>query len=156
MLIEIAVVLASIFPAVIVGATIAHQLTEWQPFVAVMQVVIGALIGLAAVKFIGLAPLVIVGTITASQTINVIASSVKLWNRRQRNKALNGDYGEVTKWAAEMTKNGDMEFATAIQALPEKELMEIGIVADSKEELRKLVVERFNKLADDNLPEDFA
>lgn len=156
MLIEIAIVLASIIPSVVVGATIAHQLTEWQPFVGVMQAIVGALIGLAAVEFIGLAPLVIVGTITASQTINVIASSVKLWNRRQRKKALDGDYGEVTQWAAELTKSGDMEFATAIQAMPDSELMEIGIIADSKEELRELVIERFDELADESLPEDFA
>ncbi len=155
MLIEIVVVIASILPATIVGAIIAHQLTEWQPFVGVMQAVVGAGIGLAVVQFMGLALWVAVATTIASQTINVVAGSVKLWNRRQRTKALDGDYGEVTQWAAEMTQDGDMAFATAIQALPENERMEIGIVAESKEELRELTMERFDELADD-VPEDFA
>jgi len=155
MLIETAIVLVSILPATVVGAIIAHKLTEWQPFVGVMQAVVGALIGLAAVEFIGLALWVAVATTIASQTINVIAASVKAWNRRQRSKALDGDYGEVTQWAAEMTKNGDMEFATAIQALPKNERMEIGVIAESKEELRELTMERFDELAED-VPEDFA
>jgi len=155
MLIETGVVLISILPATVVGAIIAHRLTEWQPFVGVMQALVGAAIGLAAVEFIGLALWVAVATTIASQTINVIAASIKLWNRRQREKALNGDYGEVTQWAAEITRDGDMAFAQAIQALPDSEKTEIKIIADSKEELRELTMERFDELADD-VPEDFA
>lgn len=155
MLIEIAIVLASIIPATVVGAIIAHQLTEWLPFVGVMQAIIGALIGLAAVEFIGLALWVAVATTLASQTINVIAKSTKMWNQRKRSKALDGDYGEVTQWAAEITRDGDREFAIAVQALPKSERREIKIIAESKEELRELTIERFDELTDD-IPEDFA
>jgi hypothetical protein len=156
MVIEIVIVLASILPATIVGATIAHQLTEWPPFVAVMQAIVGAVIGLAVVEFIGLAPWLVVATIIASQTINVIGASIKMWNRRQRKKALNGDYGDVTMWAVEIAQDGDPEFVMAIQALPDSEKMELGIIANDKEELRELVIERFDELADEQIPEDFA
>jgi hypothetical protein len=156
MLIEIAIVLASIIPSTVLGAKIAHQLSEDQRFIGVMQALVGVVIGVIAIKVIGLALWVGVATTIASQTINAIAALVKMWNRRQRNKALDGDYGQITQWAAELTRDGDMEFAMAIKALPKREKTDIAIIADSKEELRELTMERFEELADDSLPEDFA
>lgn len=156
MVIEIVVVLASIIPSVVVGATIANVITDWNPAVAVMQAIVGAVIGLAVVEFIGLSSLVIVATTIASQTINAIGTCIALWNRRQRRKALNGDYGEVTMWATEIVDDGDMDFAMAIQALSEADKMEIGIIADDKEELRNLVIDRLDEVAEEEIPEDFA
>jgi len=149
------VVLCSIPLATVIGAKISHQVTEWQPFVGVMQAIIGAAIGLVAVYFTSLPLWIAIVSTIASQTINLIAKSIKVWKNRQRTKALNGEYGEVTKWATELTKEGDMAFATAIQSLPKEEKIEISIIVESKEELRELTMERFEELADD-VPEDFA
>lgn len=156
MLVKSLIVLASIIPSVVIGATVANKISERNGLVAVMQALVGGVIGIAAVEFIGLAPLVIVGTITASQTINVISGIIKWHNLRQRRKALNGDYGEITKWAAEITEDGNVEFAMAIKDLSETDKMEIAVIADSKEELHELVIERFDEMSDEQIPEDFA
>lgn len=80
----------------------------------------------------------------------------RLYRRRQRANALNGKYGNMTMWAAELIDDGDREFTIAATALSDKERMEIGVIADSKEELRELTIERLEELTDDDIPEDFA
>lgn len=57
-------------------------------------------------------------------------------------KVLNGDYGEESMWAAQLTDEGDTEFIEASTEITNMEMKEIGIVANSKQELRELVVER--------------
>jgi len=156
MLVELAIVLASIIPSVVIGATVANKITERNGVVGIMQALVGAAIGLALVEFIGLALWVAVATTIASQTINAIAAIVKVNNLRQRRKALDGEYGEITQWAAEITKDGDQEFAIAINQLSKADKMEIAVIAESKEELHELVIERFDEAADDEIPEDFA
>lgn len=78
------------------------------------------------------------------------------YSRRQVSNALDGEYGKETKWAAELSKEGDQLFEMAATELDQSELMEIGIVAESKEELRELTVERFEESADERIPNDFA
>lgn len=80
----------------------------------------------------------------------------RLNKARQRNNALNGDYGDETQWATELIDEGDEYFTLAVQNLPQTEMMELGIIAESKEELRTKTIERFEELADDELPEEFA
>lgn len=65
----------------------------------------------------------------------------------QREKALDGGYGEETRWASELVDEGDQLFTIAVSELPEQELRDCGIIAESKEELREVVVERFEELA---------
>lgn len=156
MLIELAVAFASIIPSVLVGGSIAQRVTESQAIVAVLTAAVGASLGFLAFDLLQLSPIVIVGTTIASQTINVMALTVTLYRNRQRRKALDGQYGDITMWAAELVQNGDMEFAFAIDALPKSERMEIGVIAESKEELRRLTMERLDELSDDQIPEDFA
>lgn len=79
-----------------------------------------------------------------------------LHKRRQRNKARNGDYGVETKWAAELVDEGDQLFTIAVVELPNTEMKEVGIIAESKDELRELTVERLEERSDDEIPEDFA
>lgn len=57
-------------------------------------------------------------------------------------KVLAGDYGEESRWAAELVESQDDEFIEASTHLSQMELQEIGIVAANKEELRKIVIER--------------
>lgn len=64
------------------------------------------------------------------------------WFYYQGKKLLNGDYGEQARWAAELVQSGDTEFIEACARLPQVELREVGIMAEDKEELRELTVER--------------
>lgn len=75
---------------------------------------------------------------------------------RQRRKAMSGGYGEETKWASELIQEEDDEFILAVNALGQNEMMEIGIVAESKEELRELTIERFEEQENEQIPADFA
>lgn len=57
-------------------------------------------------------------------------------------KMMDGKYGKETQWAVELTKEDDMEFMKASAQLPQEELREVGIIAESKEELREKTIER--------------
>lgn len=69
-----------------------------------------------------------------------------LWFYWQNKKVLRGDFGEKPRWAAELVGDGDDEFIEASMRLPDIEMKEIGIVSDSKEELREKTIERVNEL----------
>lgn len=78
--------------------------------------------------------------------------------KRQRKKAMSGDYGQETQWAAELVDEGDELFTLAVAEMNQvdpSELRDVGIIAESKEELRELTVERFDELTEDSLPEEF-
>lgn len=67
-------------------------------------------------------------------------------------RVVNGHYGESIKWAYELIEQDqDREFMYAQAALPPMELKEIQVIADSKQELRTLTVERFEELASEDL-----
>jgi len=70
------------------------------------------------------------------------------WFWYQGRKVLNGDYGEQARWAAELVQSGDTEFIEASARLPQIELREVGIMADDKEELRELTVERAEEMTE--------
>lgn len=76
--------------------------------------------------------------------------------RRKRQQALDGELGIENQWAAELDQEGDQLFIIAANSLPDMELKEAGIVAESKQELREETVERFEQMSDEGLPEDFA
>lgn len=82
----------------------------------------------------------------------------KLYRMYQAKKALNGEYGDSTQWAAELVgEDNDEHFALAVQALPNNQLRELGIIAESKEELREITIERFEEeVSNEQIPEDFA
>jgi hypothetical protein len=78
-----------------------------------------------------------------------------IYRRVQKKKALNGEYGDHVQWGSELVDEGDQMFIAAVNELPNSELRDVGIIAESKGELREKTVERFDELADDNIPEDF-
>lgn len=58
-------------------------------------------------------------------------------------KYLSGDRGDASMWAAELvTEGNDEEFKKAVSSLDETDIREIGILAENKEELREMTVER--------------
>lgn len=61
-------------------------------------------------------------------------------------RVMSGAMGEEAKWAGELVEEGDQEFMKAAKALPSYELKEVRIIAESKDELRDLTVERYEEL----------
>lgn len=99
----------------------------------------------------------IVGGIGVLLVLVLVLGYVRKWNdQRHVDNALDGEYGQETQWAAELSQEGDTLFEIAATELPQEDLMEVGIVAESKEELRELTVERLEEKADEQLPEEFA
>jgi hypothetical protein len=156
-MIELAVIGASIIPSVVAGAKITHRYTRRTGTVMFSQAMVGAAIGVAAVELLALPTWVIIGTLSASQTPHALNAIINVWNEYHVRRALDGGYGDGPQWAAEIIRDDlDIEFAVAAKSLPRKENKEIAIISDSKEELRRLTVERFNELSVDQIPEDFA
>jgi hypothetical protein len=62
-------------------------------------------------------------------------------NYRAGKKVLDGEYGEAAMWAGELVQDEDEEFVQAMVTMSSTELREIGIIAESKEELRDITVE---------------
>lgn len=60
-------------------------------------------------------------------------------------RALDGKYGIETRWVAEMIEDGDIEFCQAVANLPQWEMMEVEIVAESKSELRERTISRYQE-----------
>lgn len=142
--------------AILIGGRIAAEFTSSNIIMALWQAAVGAVIGMALVEITFFAPNVAIAVTIGSQTLNVITYVANKYARRKERKALEGEYGELAQWGAEIIDEGDIEFAFAMNALSKSERKEIGIIAESKEELRELTVERFNEQADENIPEEFA
>lgn len=102
------------------------------------NIVLGA--GAYAVFTIGFVGLPVAIAVAAMPIVMRVIAYV--WLYRQGQKFLRGDYGEEAQWAAELAKSDDRDFITASNKLSEMQLREIGIMSDSKEELRKNTIER--------------
>lgn len=57
-------------------------------------------------------------------------------------RALDGDFGEAQMWMAEYVRDGDPVFISALDQLSEMDKKEIILIADSKQELKELAMER--------------
>lgn len=89
--------------------------------------------------------MLIEAAIVAVAIIVLLIVLSKLNIRRQRKNALQGKYGDETRWATELIEEGDEHFTLAVSTMPDMELKEVGIIAESKEELRERTVERFEE-----------
>lgn len=92
---------------------------------------------LVAINFISLP----VGIVLVLVPVKIRAFAY-LWFWYLGNKVLDGSFGEEAQWAAELVEDNDTEFRKASKQLNKMEMREIGIVADSKEELRELVIKQ--------------
>lgn len=72
----------------------------------------------------------------------VVSSIVSWWRRRKFKKALDGDYGDEARWTTELIDEEDEMFIRATPWLSSNDRREVSIIAESKEELRELVIER--------------
>jgi len=81
-------------------------------------------------------------------TIGVLSFLFVFWYTY---RALNGKLGDEAKWMAELMRDDDnAEFAQAALSLPEQELNEIRIIAESKQELHDLIIKRANNDKNNN------
>lgn len=145
MLIEIATVVGVWFVTLIVSSAIGQVLglnvfgnTAFQTLC--MVVVASALLQYSMVGLIGAA--LIVASVVAIKLIGV--GFLALYTHR----ALQGGLGDEAQWAAEFIKDGDQEFTRAMTALPSADLKEVKIIAESKNELRELTIERYEEYND--------
>jgi hypothetical protein len=104
----------------------------------------------ASVMAAGLYPATIglplaVALVILPTALRVVAT---VWFMQINKKVLRGDFGEESKWAAEIVQNGDEEFVQASNELSQMQLKEAGIVADSREALRERVVEMADETND--------
>ncbi|AGM11480.1 hypothetical protein M199_gp186 [Halogranum tailed virus 1] len=88
---------------------------------------------------------VIIGGAAATLFVGGASMLVQFGRRLRHKKALNGDYGEVEQWVAELRDENERVYAY-FQALPDGHTREIKIIADSKDELQELTVERIEEL----------
>lgn len=154
MLVEIGVVLATVVPVMLIGKAIAIQISHNSLFVALAQALLGGSVGYAlAATFTFSVPIVVAGATIAPLIITALAVIDK---HVQKRRTLSGKYGPEAQWAAEIANSGDEEFQFAVRVLSKREMREIGIIAESKEELRELTIERLDEKSDDGVPEDFA
>jgi len=152
MLFEAAIAAVLIVPVMMIAKTVAYRLgqTGWN-IVPFQMLSVGALfLILGSVTSLPLS-VAVVGTFIPL-IINIIASVHNILRKR---RALRGEYGPETQWAAELVEEGHYEFAHAVETLPERELMEIGVMAESKEELYEITVERLDEITEDSVPQEF-
>ena len=64
-----------------------------------------------------------------------------LWFMYVGKKVLSGEYGEEAQWAGELVEEEDGQFIEAMTSLDQMTIREIGIMSDSKEELRERTVD---------------
>lgn len=60
-------------------------------------------------------------------------------------RVLNGKHGEERRWVAEFIRDNDSEFMQALEENDKMDMNEVMVLADSKEELRELVIKRSNE-----------
>lgn len=154
MILALTVIALSVIPVMLVGKVIAMNLTSWRWGVLIAQTAVATV--LAYIAFYTFTFFALYAALAMTLYPLAINVSSLIYKRNQRGRALGGHYGDEVQWAAEIAESGDQQFAIAVNELPERELMEIGIIAESKQELRDLTVERFEELADNEIPEDFA
>jgi hypothetical protein len=64
-----------------------------------------------------------------------------IWFMWIGNNVLEGKYGEEAQWAGELVEEEDGQFIEAMTSLDQMKIREIGIMSDSKEELRERTVD---------------
>jgi hypothetical protein len=149
MIVEPAVIFGAILATLIIGSAASGlPVSIYIPYIITGSIfgyiLYPSVLTLAGAASIPLAPVVFFG-------------SLDLYSRYRNWRAKRGDYGDSTKWATELLEADDQHFELAVKGLSKNELKEVGIIADSKEELRELAVERFEENETENgetIPED--
>lgn len=145
MVINIGIAVGASIVALVAASVLAKTILGGGPgFNLLMQFTAMAAVAGLLLKFGIIAGwLSIILLVTLPVTLRVITYTILLLSSI---RALRGGYGEETRWAAELFKEGDKEFIEATKALPKTELRELAIIAESKEGLRNLTIERYEEL----------
>lgn len=97
-------------------------------------VVIGVVANTIGAAFVPTA--LAVAVLTAMHIAKVVAMLFLSW------KGMRGDYGEEVRWMLELIDEQDNEFLQAQRVLPDREIREVKILSDTKQELRENMIER--------------
>lgn len=153
MLIEILLATGISLPSLTIGVLISRRIWDNPVHSILWQAIVS---GSIAASVWSLFPSLSIALVYISIGLPVTANAVSIgrnyWYKR---RALSGAYGKSTQWAAELVNEGDREFEMAATSLPDEERLELGIVAESKEELRELVLRRHEASDREPIPEDF-
>lgn len=139
MIINLAIAAGASFVTIFVASIIAVMVSN-NSFIkmAIQLLAMGALgYGLYTIGFIGIIPAIAIAAVPITTRV-VSYIFIKILTRR----AISGKMGKESRWAAELHRERDTEFMQAAQVLPRAHLTEVSILADSKEELRELTIER--------------
>lgn len=87
------------------------------------------------------------GSLLVAAAILMVAALARCapagYSRLKRKRALQGAYGEEVRWMMEiMHEEQDEEFIRAMSSLEQMDVTEIIIIAESKDDVRRLVFER--------------
>lgn len=139
MVVDIISALGAGFVALYCTSTVVRMLGGDSFATLVLQLVmtIGIGVGLFSIHMIS-APV----AVTVALMPVVLRIVALLWFYYIGKKILNGDYGEESRWAAELVEAEDDAFIKASNKLSEMELRESGIIATDKSEMRDIVVEK--------------
>lgn len=137
----------------ILSNIISTQLQLITPLRIVVQIVIVA-VGAQVAFHLGLvSAIVAAGMIATPFLLNGLSYGLIVFQQR---RARSGKYGEEVRWATELIDNEDEYFKYVISQMPRREMREIGIIAETKDELRELTIERFEEISsNDTIPERF-
>jgi hypothetical protein len=154
MLEQIAILLVTTVAMMVVGKRIAVKTYPSPVFGILLQTV---LVFSCSYLLLTYASIGTIGGVLAVTLVPGFVSTLFVFLRTvKRNRALNGDFGDEAQWASELIiEENDEAFILATQALPKDEVREVGIIAESKEELRELTLERMDELAEnEEMPEE--
>lgn len=145
MLVEFSVIIVAVLLSLLVGAFIANTLTGSQWIALGIQTAVATLVALAAYV---LSVVSIIGAIIVF--LSPMAAFVTdylsyRYSKHRMDRALDGKFGDEPRWAAELMAEDDDHFTLAVMALPQTAIKEEVIVAESKEQLRSRMVERFEE-----------
>lgn len=143
MFINIGIAFVSVIGGLFITALIGHGVLNRGTIGTALVQLLGMSI-IAYVLFqLGIVGILGLSLVVASPIIvRIISLLLMLWVSK---RALSGDMGQESMWAAELVKESDEKFSEATKNLPSYELREIGIIAESKEELRDMTIERYKQ-----------
>jgi hypothetical protein len=86
---------------------------------------------------------------TATIVLIIFVSMAKGYAESKRiSRALDGEYSDAAQWTMELIQEDD-ELQRAFEELPDIEVKEVQIIAESKDELRELMIDRHEEHIND-------
>lgn len=142
MILSIAIAIVSWFIVMALTGFVVRTVGGGAIAVLLAQLVTIGGLAYALVAFGVVAPIIAAALVGAVLMLRVFALAyLQIMGKR----ALAGKMGEETQWAAELVRAEDEEFIEAMKGTPRMRLKEFSIMADTKDELRTLVVNHYEE-----------